>query len=67
MWIEMQTVITSKVNVETMDVEHAVTIKAGEVSVLGQQGVLALALGGVKTALGALESKDTTITREDTE
>jgi hypothetical protein len=55
MFIEMQVTVTSKINIETMEVTHEATVDAGEASVLGRAGVLAVAQGGLKSALTAIQ------------
>lgn len=58
MFVEMQTIITSKVDVTTLEVTHEVVIEANDASVLGRQGVMAVAQGGLKSALAALATDD---------
>lgn len=54
MFVEMQTIITSKIDVSTLEVTHEVVVEANDASVLGRQGVMAVAQGGLKSALAAI-------------
>ena len=51
MYVEIETTITSKVDLSDFSVEHSVSIEGDEaVRVLGVDGLMAAAQGGIKSA-----------------